>query len=179
MTLCLGELHCVFCHSQDVRCTEWFPDLAKIWSEDCIFLQDPVPAYAQSNFSDIGDVTLLVNCRTCQEWFQLEARSHKVTIGNLPMSPKYDDLPPVVVEVDPLSLALRALHIGSRRDRGEGFNPRPGRTVTLIGAGPFYPYPRGVYTIECAYGESAWGSPSVPCSAIDILHTCIPFCQRR
>jgi hypothetical protein len=154
MTLSLGELHCVFCHSWDVRCTEWFPDLAKDpvehWS-----LEDPVPAYAQSNFSDTGDITLLVNCRTCHEWFQFDARSHKVTFRNLPMSPKYDDLPPVVVEVDPLSLALRALHIGSRRivakgstlDRGERYE---------ISAGPFYPYPRGAYTVECAYGESAW-----------------------
>jgi hypothetical protein len=91
MRFCLGELHCVFCHFQDVCCTEWFPDLAKEPVEDWI-LEDPVPAYAQSNFSNTGDITLLVNCRTCQEWFQFDARSHKITIKNLPMSLKYDDV---------------------------------------------------------------------------------------
>jgi hypothetical protein len=151
MKLELGDLACHYCGSPDLECTELFPDLAKEKLEDWS-LETTVPDVARENFSGWGSIKLLVRCRKCSRWFEFNAVSETVTVKGLPMSPDYGDLPRATLELDPVTLTARFLHV-----RGVSLAIEDSILVQdqnlVDNVGPFYPYPLGVYSLTCRLTE--------------------------
>lgn len=149
MKLNLGQLKCIYCESEDLRCYEWYPDLEEEDPEDW-YLEKEVPDYAQHNFSKFSEIVLIVNCEHCQQWFKFEAEAKEIGTSNLKISKKAGDLESAILEFDPVEQAPKAIII--KNFRFEVFSYSVTRSTPRFsrsGIGYFYPYPKGSFHLHC------------------------------
>ena len=110
MNLKFEELKCVYCNSENLGCTLWYPEITAEELEDYM-LTDGVNYNTDYGFSIDEEFNLLVKCRDCSRWVEINISQTEV-IKKSPISLDLSYLESPILEFDPITNVPRRLYLG-------------------------------------------------------------------
>lgn len=161
MNLKFEELKCVYCNSENLGCTLWYPEITAEELEDYM-LTDGVNYNTDYGFSIDEEFNLLVKCRDCSRWVEINISQTEV-IKKSPISLDLSYLESPILEFDPITNVPRRLYLGLFSF--EVIKSIYYESEFKLGknTGHFYPYPLGLYSLHCASVEIKNYSSSFKC----------------
>ena len=152
MEINLGNLLCIYCNSSELQCIEWFPGMEPEHFEEWS-LEDKIADYTQENFEAGHETVILIRCKKCSQWFQLDVKTGDIAIQDTPISPDLGSLGIPILEIEPFIGEPKALFLyGFRFNVIESIFRQ--KSIRYRKIGPFYPYPTGSYSLACTFGNS-------------------------
>ncbi len=147
MDIKFEDLHCVYCNSENLGSTLWYPEITAEELEN-YRLTHGVNYDTEYGFSIDEEFNLLVKCRDCLQWVQINISQTEVTKKS-PVSLDLSFLNSPILEFDPITGIPQKLYIGLFGFEIIKSTYHEPQFKSFKTTGPFYPYPLVFYSLRC------------------------------